>query len=319
MISVALCTYNGEKYIEQQIVSIIEQSRSVDEIVICDDGSSDNTLTIISRIKQNSIVDIRLIETEEKHVGVVRNFQRCCDCCRGDVVFLSDQDDVWYKDKVKTILDYYDAHPLIDVVFTNADLIDSEGMKRFSSTLFDHYFTKEDRDRFDRGEGLVCFAKNHATGATMAIRKSFLENNRFADYKGLGICHDHIIALMAANRNTIGYINVPLIAYRQHEKQTIGIFKLDDGYDAPINEFMLPCLMKASSSDRLNVWFSAYQFSAWRRGTKHQLYGPLNIMLHAVKYYRFYGSAFLKMMLYDIGVSVRHTNKRISRKVGGAK
>lgn len=316
MISVALCTYNGEKYIEQQIVSIIEQSRSVDEIVICDDGSSDNTLNIVSGIQQKSTVDIRWIEAEEKHVGVVRNFQRCCDNCKGDVVFLCDQDDVWYKDKVKTMLDYFDAHPLVDVVFTDADLIDSEGKKRFSSTLFDHYFTKEDRSKFDQGEGLVCFAENHATGATMAIRKSFLDNHRFGDYGDLGICHDHIIALMAANINSLGYINVPLIAYRQHENQTIGIFNLNDGYDAPINDKMLLYLTSVPLPDRLNAWFSAFRFSAWRHRTKHRFFGPLNIVFHSSQYHRYYGSAFVKIMLYDAKVSVGHSLHRICRKIG---
>ena len=130
MVSVALCTYNGEKYITEQINSILEQSTPVDEIVICDDGSTDNTITIIEDIKQNCSTNI-IINRNTQNLGVCANFELAISLCKGEVILLSDQDDIWNHDKVKTIVSWFDTHPQKTAVFTDAKLITEEG-KSFS-------------------------------------------------------------------------------------------------------------------------------------------------------------------------------------------
>ena len=97
MTSVALCTYNGERYIREQLQSIFNQSMPVDEVVIGDDGSSDATMAIINGFKER--YPIRVLEGGHK-MGAIRNFLRTISECQGDIIFLSDQDDIWVPGKV---------------------------------------------------------------------------------------------------------------------------------------------------------------------------------------------------------------------------
>ena len=101
MISIAMTTYNGARFVEAQLRSILEQTRQPDEIVICDDGSRDDTVNIIRRIIKTSGTDrIRLIENEQ-NLGYIRNFYKAISLTKGDYVFLADQDDIWHRDKIE--------------------------------------------------------------------------------------------------------------------------------------------------------------------------------------------------------------------------
>ena len=91
MISVALCTYNGERYIRQQMDSILHQDETPDEIVICDDGSTDHTDEIVAEIVSQSMVPCYFYKNE-KNLGYIHNFEKAISLCKGDIVFLSDQD-----------------------------------------------------------------------------------------------------------------------------------------------------------------------------------------------------------------------------------
>lgn len=94
MISVAMTTFNGEKYIEKQIESIIHQSLPVDEIIVCDDGSTDHTVELLKKY------DVTLIQNFQ-NLGYKLNFKQAMEKCNGDYIFLCDQDDIWEKDKVR--------------------------------------------------------------------------------------------------------------------------------------------------------------------------------------------------------------------------
>lgn len=124
--SVAMCTYNGAKYIREQLDSILNQSHLVDEIVICDDGSIDETIEIIKRIKRNTAIPIS-IYINEPHLGVNLNFEKAIKLCQGDIIFLSDQDDIWEENKVDTIIGYFSTHEDKNVVFGDAVLINRGG------------------------------------------------------------------------------------------------------------------------------------------------------------------------------------------------
>ena len=97
-ISVALASYNGEKYIEEQINSILYQSMKVDRIVICDDNSKDNTIKIIEKlIKKGFPINLH---KNDRNLGYALNFMKCINLCNSNYIFLSDQDDIWFKNKV---------------------------------------------------------------------------------------------------------------------------------------------------------------------------------------------------------------------------
>ena len=106
MISVAMCTYNGEKYIQEQLESIIYQSVPPDEIVICDDCSNDATLEIVKDIL-NSYDGIVQLVSNKHNLGYRKNFEKAISLCHGDIIFLSDQDDVWSSNKIEIIKSKY--------------------------------------------------------------------------------------------------------------------------------------------------------------------------------------------------------------------
>lgn len=124
MISVCMATYNGAKYISSQVDSILEQLGPEDELVVCDDGSSDQTIDIISNYGDTRIKIYR----NSSRLGHVRNFERTMLLARGDYIFLSDQDDVWVPGRVCEMLDSINADPKILLLASNFDLIDAEGI-----------------------------------------------------------------------------------------------------------------------------------------------------------------------------------------------
>lgn len=227
--SVALCTFNGEKFIKTQLESIVNQSRKVNQIVICDDGSSDSTISIIERfIDEHTSCEISLYKNA-KPLGVCGNFQKAISLCDGDIIFLSDQDDVWYNEKVSIILSEFDSHPDISVYFTNAHLIDHNGVIiNPSKCLFDIVgLDTEVLNLFDAGCAFEIFLHcNRATGATMAFRKQFIPCFKIDVHaKPLGDAplHDSSIAMAAITQNSLGYIKECLMSYRFHESQNCGL------------------------------------------------------------------------------------------------
>ena len=104
--SVAICTYNGADFLSDQLESIIAQSRPPDQIVVCDDGSTDETQALLKRFAATSPVPVSL-HFNEKNFGSVKNFEKAISLCTGDVIALSDQDDVWRADKLQLIEDAF--------------------------------------------------------------------------------------------------------------------------------------------------------------------------------------------------------------------
>lgn len=220
MISVALCTYNGEKFIEEQIQSILQQTKAVDEIVVCDDGSKDSTLSIVKRLAEETPVKIQIFKNE-KPLRVKENFRKAIELCTGDYVFLSDQDDIWLPHKVETIMNWFDEHPDKSVVFTDAFLVDEKRVPYEGRTQLQGVgFRKLQQDMFCNGHGLEVFMMaNRATGATMAFRKADVQ--LLKDDWGQ-ILHDEYIAVKALLKNQLGMIDEQLIEYRQHLGQQVG-------------------------------------------------------------------------------------------------
>lgn len=119
-ISVCLATYNGEKFLKEQLDSILTQLKSDDELIISDDGSRDRTLEIISNYSDERI---RIFSNENKH-GVVFNFENAIKKSSGDIIFLCDQDDIWFPNKVKLVTQELEKY---DFVVHNALLVDEKG------------------------------------------------------------------------------------------------------------------------------------------------------------------------------------------------
>lgn len=307
MISVALCTYNGERYIREQLQSIFNQSMSVDEVVIGDDDSSDATLSIINTFKEK--YPIRVLESGQK-LGTIRNFLRTIFECKGDIIFLSDQDDIWVSSKVETIVSYFNSHEQIDALFTDANLINSDGEALGNGyTLWDYFFDETSRKRCEMGLMIEEFSTSaHATGATMAFRKRL--KNRFPQTDE--VWHDELIARLAVASHSLAYLPECLTCYRIHNSQQIGVSSYKPGV-TPKRDYRMP-EMPFSNEDCFLIEkddIRHLDFLRFRCRLKHQAFGWINALGRFPYYIRFYHKKALAFVWYDIRSSVRHTGCRI--------
>ena len=214
MISVAMCTYNGEKFIKEQLLSIMGQTQKIDELVICDDNSSDNTVEIIKDVLGKSDVKFKIIKNDIQK-GVTKNFENALINCSGDIIFLSDQDDVWIENKVELMCKEMKNKEDALLFFTDAYLVD-ENLNKLDKTLWEKIGI-EDNYSFNV---LGFLGKRFVTGATVAIRKELLKYTL-----PIPTCwiHDAWLAVNAALYGGIYAINEKTIFYRQHSSNVIGV------------------------------------------------------------------------------------------------
>jgi len=216
-----MCTYNGEKYIKEQLESILNQTVAIDEIVICDDGSNDKTIEIIEQFQLENHNKIALYKNEV-NLGSNKNFEKAISICTGEYIFLCDQDDIWKINKVEKVIQYFLDNKHLEGVFSNGDLLNEKGRKFTEKSLWDSVFYMESQlkkpiDLYN----LIRFKKNMVTGATLCIKKE-LKNLILPIPDIKKYYHDEWIAIIIASRKKLGYINDELISYRIHAGQQIG-------------------------------------------------------------------------------------------------
>ncbi len=221
-LSVALCTYNSERFIERQLLSILDQDLPVDEVVIGDDGSTDGTLERIAAVAvQHPRGDVVRIAFTERSGGVVQNFSRTLAACTGDLIALSDHDDMWDPAKTATLVPRLSAarHPAM--IFTDARIIDDHNTFSGEHLFASYGVTEEELDAVADGRGAdFLVRRNIATGATAMLTRDLLD-------VALPIpelfVHDEWLALLAASLGTLMVERTPLIDYRVHSSNQIGI------------------------------------------------------------------------------------------------
>jgi glycosyltransferase involved in cell wall biosynthesis len=224
-ISVALIVYNGSKYIRQQLDSILAQTYKVDEIIVCDDASYDNTKEILEEYKNNH-PNLFFIHFNKQNLGPTKNIEKTIQACTGDIILLADQDDFWETNKVETIVKWFEQNPTLNGVFTNGYLINSNGELNNKYSLWDsmgfpYKAIKSNNDLIDKLNLYINTVENSLTGATLAIRNNlpFL-NQPFPIIKHL--VHDRWLAINLAETNSLGVLEDKLIHYRIHSEQAIG-------------------------------------------------------------------------------------------------
>lgn len=218
-ISVAMCTYNGEKYIAEQIDSILKQEYSVSEIIICDDGSTDNTIKIIENYQQKYKSIIQLVKNPT-NLGVTKNFEKAINLCSGHFIFLSDQDDIWLPEKTKEIVNFFMENEEQLAVFHDLKILKKDGNILKKSMWDSLSYTQKVRDNISLPNFLLLFG-NVVTGMAMAIQKPstpVILNNE----GGIDFLHDYLLALNYITENKISPLNKCLGYYRQHSQQQLG-------------------------------------------------------------------------------------------------
>ena len=213
-ISVVMAVYNGEKYIEEQLMSILSQSIMPDELIIQDDGSSDSTTDKIQSITEKSDVSVKLIKNKE-NLGFSKNFITAISAASGEYIFLSDQDDIWKKDRIKRALSVMEDNDNILALSSAFDLIDEDGVvikKAKNSKKLVNISQKE-------------FIKHPKfPGMAMVFKKElweYLQHNGKVDWES-GIAHDWAINYVALKKHGMYKLEESLICYRQHSSNTFG-------------------------------------------------------------------------------------------------
>ncbi|GAB3994382.1 hypothetical protein GCM10028807_32020 [Spirosoma daeguense] len=220
-ISVALCTYNGERYISEQLDSIIYQNLRPDEIIICDDNSTDDTLKILN-VYKSKFPELIKIHTNETRIGFVKNFEKAINLCSKEIIFLSDQDDIWFPHKTETILRLFNSMPHIEAISHNLQIC-TDTKELTDITMWDTigflYFLKQTYGNKDYLFHSIFFG-NMVTGASFCIKKSA---NRIAFHNDIPhVIHDYQMAIDYLLKDSIYFHEECLGLYRQHNSQQIG-------------------------------------------------------------------------------------------------
>lgn len=197
MISVCIATYNGEKFIKEQIDSILVQLEEEDEIIVSDDGSIDNTLQIIE-----SYEDSRIKIFRNSFKNLILNFEYALKQAKGEYIFLSDQDDVWLPNKVNVCKEYLYNY---DIVVSNCKIVD-QNLQVISNSFFEVNNSKK---------GLFSnLLKNSYLGCCLAFRSKILE--RVLPFPKSIPMHDIWFGFVSEIFYKIKFIDMPLMLYRRH-------------------------------------------------------------------------------------------------------
>jgi glycosyltransferase involved in cell wall biosynthesis len=251
MISVAMCTYNGAKYLPQQLKSIANQTIPVDELVVCDDGSTDNTIEVIKSFAETCSFPVA-IHSNAKNLGSTKNFEKCLNLCQGDIIFLCDQDDAWRTDKVEKQVAYFKQHPQKDAVFSDAMMIDNDSNPVGHTIWEEIEFNACMQRKWVSGKAHeILFNGFVVTGATLAVKKSCLSRLMPFPTHVEDLIHDAWIAMVLSLEDKIGFVAENLIFYRRHESQQVGFgskteyVRINDRFNRPREEKLIPIREKA--------------------------------------------------------------------------
>lgn len=218
-ISVAMCTYNGERFIHEQLASIASQSLSPRELVVCDDGSTDSTLEIIEKFSRSVPFAVRIFRNSER-LGSTRNFQNAISECKGDYIALADQDDIWETKKLDVLTSHLEGNPEAGAIFSDAELID-EGSKSLGKSLWQSIpFQPANKTLTSRSFQELLLRQDVVTGATLVFCSALLPKILPIPE---GWVHDSWIAWIAVLYSSLAFSPEPLIKYRLHSHQQIGV------------------------------------------------------------------------------------------------
>ncbi len=202
-ISISMATFNGECYIQEQLQSILNNICPQDEIVISDDGSTDDTINII-----NSFNDKRIKIFDGPRKGVKQNFANAISKCNGKYIFLSDQDDIWNENKVEEVLKCFEQNSKITCITHDCDVVNSDNSKNIINSFFEY--------RKSKNGILYNIYKNRYLGCCMAftndMKKYILPIPNDIEM------HDQWIGIICEKYGKSYFLNKKLIHYRRHEK-----------------------------------------------------------------------------------------------------
>jgi hypothetical protein len=219
---VAMCVYNGARYLQAQLESIAQQTELPRHMVVVDDGSNDGSWELLNEWTATAGFSVTLARNAQ-NLGVARNFEKASKLLLDevDVVFFSDQDDRWFPNKLATMMDVFRSDPEAGLVHCDAELVNSEGRPRGARLFAALLIT--DRERRDVAAGRAYQAyirRNLVTGAGCACRTKVLA--KAVPFSELMI-HDEWIAFTASVVSQVRMLDEPLMEYRLHSSNVVGL------------------------------------------------------------------------------------------------
>lgn len=225
-VSIAICTYNGETYLQEQLDSYAAQTRLPDEVIVCDDCSKDSTREMLKAFAASATFPVKLYFNEQ-NLGHPQNFGKATGFCTGDIIVLSDQDDVWHGNKLELIEAEFAKSEKIGVVYADAEIVD-ENLRSLGITLWEYNnLNLEKQEKMRSGKAFDLLLKDgYFLGSSMALRAKF-QDLILPIPLDIYFDHDDWFALLISAIADVSLINEPLIKYRQHQRQTSAGIKLD--------------------------------------------------------------------------------------------
>ena len=221
-VDILLATYNGEQYLREQLDSIMCQTYSNFRLLISDDCSSDSTKEILEEYVEK---DKRIIVfSQEKNLGVVKNFEFLLKRVENKYFMFSDQDDIWNENKIEKSIKVIEETKS-DLVYSDLEVVDSSLNVTYSSYWKLKGFYKK-IVKYNNFESL--YLNNFITGCTMLSKKEFIDEVLPLPNTSKFILHDYWIPLILSQKHKITYIEEPLIKYRQHKNNKVGSKKKTD-------------------------------------------------------------------------------------------
>lgn len=203
-ISIAMATYNGEKYLQEQLDSFLNQTRLPDELIISDDCSTDSTMQILQNFAKDTPFEVKIYQNEQ-NLGYARNFENALKQTSGDLIFLSDQDDIWFPNKIEFITDFAQQNEQYLLYINDAEICFADG-------------TPTGLTKLNQTLALGLPEKDFTTGCCMAVRK---------DLKDIALpipkkfhAHDVWLNRLSHTLETRKVIPVVLQLYRRHGENT---------------------------------------------------------------------------------------------------
>jgi len=223
-LSVAMATYNGERYLAEQLESLLRQTRQPDELIVSDDGSTDRTCELIRSFAAKAPFPVRLL-ANSRNLGVNGNFDRAIAACRGGIVFPCDHDDVWLPQKIERMADILERHETAVMLISNSEIVDQD-LRSTGRSLYTVRFPQTER-LHHRGVETVRFLLTSwaVAGHTMAFRRVpalAMPAGRIA----ADCTYDFVRALVAGATHDIVTIPDQLTKYRRHQAQVTSEWSL---------------------------------------------------------------------------------------------
>lgn len=218
-VDVLLATYNGERYVKEQIESILNQTYENIQIIISDDCSKDGTRQILKEYEQNDNIKVFY---QEKNLGYVKNFEFLLKQVESDLYMLSDQDDVWKKEKIEKTVEKLETENL-DLVFGDLEVVD-ENLNTICKSYNQYMHLSRKIEKYSKDYRLQ-YLYNCMTGCTILSKKEYLDKILPLPTNSKYMIHDYWIGLIISLNGKVGYLKEPYILYRQHGNNQVGVVK----------------------------------------------------------------------------------------------